>query len=345
MTRREFLSLAGTGAAALTLSAAPGCRTALRPEAEARVMTVRGAVRPPELGLTLSHEHVLVDFIGAEAVSRDRYNPDAAFAKILPYLRQIQTLGCRTLIECTPAFIGRDPFLLRRLSEASGLHLLTNTGYYGAADNKFLPKHAYAESADELAERWVREFHDGIEGTGIHPGFIKIGVGGERLSPVHEKLVRAAARTHQATGLVIASHTGPSRLAMEQLDVLRSEGVAPRAFIWVHAQAEPDLAKCQSVAERGCWVSFDGFAEKDLNRYLEVTRVFRNAGRLDRLLISHDAGWYRPGEPNGGEFRPFNELLRVFIPAALKGGLGQQVVDQVFVTNPGRAFRIECRLE
>jgi phosphotriesterase-related protein len=103
--------------------------------------------------MTLVHEHVLVDFVGADKVGRHRYDADEAFRVILPHLAALKQRGCRTLVECTPAYLGRDPVLLRRLSEKSGLYILTNTGYYGAANDKFVPAHAYEESAAQLAAR------------------------------------------------------------------------------------------------------------------------------------------------------------------------------------------------
>ena len=81
------------------------------------------------------------------------------------------------------------------MSEASGLHILSNTGYYGAAKDKHLPGFAFTESAEQLAARWTREFEQGIDGTSIKPAFMKIGVDEAPLSEVDAKLVRAAAIT------------------------------------------------------------------------------------------------------------------------------------------------------
>ncbi|MCS6951139.1 MAG: phosphotriesterase, partial [bacterium] len=89
------------------------------------VFTVTGRVRADRLGVILPHEHVLVDFIGADRVSRSRYDPEEVYRVVLPYLQRLRKAGCRTLVECTPAYLGRDPQLLQRLSKASGLHLLT----------------------------------------------------------------------------------------------------------------------------------------------------------------------------------------------------------------------------
>jgi phosphotriesterase-related protein len=179
------------------------------------VQTVLGPVPPDRMSVTLAHEHVMVDFIGAAGITRDRYRPDEVFQVAQPHLQRIKELGCQTLVECTPAYIGRDPELLRRLALATGLNILTNTGYYGAGKNKYLPEHALTESAEQLSARWIREAKEGIEGTGIRPGFMKIGVDAGPLSEVHRKLVSAAARSHWATGLTIAAHTGNGVAALE----------------------------------------------------------------------------------------------------------------------------------
>lgn len=150
-------------------------------------MTVMGLIDPSDMGFALTHEHVSVDFIGADQVSKDRYSEDAAFKKILPYLQQAEALGRETFVECTPSYLGKDAALVKRLSKATGLHMLTNTGYYGAANDKFVPAHAYDESEDELSDRWVMEWEKGIDGTSVRPGFIKIGVDRESLSEIDEK--------------------------------------------------------------------------------------------------------------------------------------------------------------
>lgn len=316
-----------------------GC-TAAQPEDEKYVITVGGPIAADSLGLTLIHEHVLVDFIGADSTGYHRWDRDSAFQVILPHLLEVRKAGVSTIFEYTPAFLGRDPRLLKMLADASGLQLITNTGLYGAVDNKYLPPYAWEESADELAARWIREFEEGIEDTGIRPGFIKISVAPDSLSPLHEKLVRAAARTHKATGLTIASHTGPALPAFQQLDVLASENVPPEAFIWVHAQNEKDLSRHTEFAERGGWVSLDGLAWGDLQEYLKMVTNLKNAGYLDRVLLSHDAGWYSPGEQNGGEFRGYTVLIREFIPLLRNNGFTRDEIDQLVIENPRQAFAI-----
>lgn len=314
-----------------------------------KISTVCGPIRPAQFGVSLIHEHILVDFIGADKINSDRWNHDEVIARVLPFLLEIKALGCQSLVECTPAFLGRDPILLRKLSEKSGLHLLTNTGYYAAAGNKFLPAHAFTETAEQLAARWIREAYEGIEGTGVRPGFMKISVNAPKgaLEELDRKIVRAAGLAHRETGLTIASHTGLAAPAREQLDVLEREGVRPEAFVWVHAQAQAmslrNLNPYLELARRGCWVSLDGLADDTINTYAEVVDLLKTEGLLHRVLLSHDAGWYRPGEPNGGEFRPFTTLFQKFIPELKKRGFTAADLRQLTVTNPAEAFTIRVR--
>jgi phosphotriesterase-related protein len=337
MNRREFLRQSG----AVCVGALGAARPFAQPApVEGRVMTVRGPVAPGRLGSTLPHEHVLVDFIGADRITPGRYDADEVFGTVLPYLRRARELGCRTFVECTPAFLGRDPQLLARLAKASDLHILTNTGYYGAAKDQYVPRHAHDESAEELAGRWAREWTDGIGGTGVRPGFIKTGVDPGPLSAIDRKLVEAAARTHARTGLTIASHTGDTRAGLDQLAVLEHEGVRPDAFIWVHAQSDWEVESRVEAARKGAWIEIDNIDDKTVVTCVERVTALKARGCLHRLLVSHDAGWYRPGEPNGGAFRGFETAYTLFIPALHASGWTETEVAQLTVANPAAAFTI-----
>ena len=315
------------------------CKT----EKDGIIMTVNGPVSSGEMGVSLIHEHILVDFIGADSITDLRWDKSEVVKKSLPFLKQIKELGCQTFVECTPSFLGRDPILLKRLSDSSGLQILTNTGYYGAANNKYIPKHAYDETADMLASRWISEWNFGIGNSGVKPGFIKIGVAGGDLSDLHKKLITAAAKTHLQTGLPIASHTGPAIPAFEQLAILRNEDVAPEAFIWVHAQSEKDMNNHVKAAKMGAWIGFDGLNEKNMENYVIMIKNMKDNDLLNKVLLSHDAGWYRPGEENGGEYRGYTTLFEKLIPLLRKENFSKQEIYQLIVSNPSKAFTIRIR--
>ena len=306
------------------------------------VRTVRGTIAANTLGRTLPHEHVLVDFIGADRVSPARYDARAVFDKALPHVRRAAELGFRAIFEATPDFIGRDARLLARLSEASGVHFVTNTGLYGARQNKFIPPYAHHESAEQLSRRWITEAEHGIGETGILPGFIKSGVDPDpTLSPLHEKLVRAAALTHAATGFTLAVHTGRGP-GLRQIALLREHRVAPSAFVWVHAQGARD-DELLAAAELGAWLSFDGLNQPTLSRHLHLCTVMKERGHLGQILLSHDAGWYDPEKPEGGVFRNYELLSAAFLPLLRTNGFTTAEIDQLTIQNPAHAFSVRPR--
>lgn len=336
MNRRQFIA----GTTALTGAILGGCASAPK-QRSAEIMTVRGPIEPDELGATLPHEHLFLDFIGADKVSRDRYDADEVFRAVLPQVQLLKDCGGQSLVECTPAYIGRDVALLKRWSDAADIHVLTNTGYYGASKNKFLPQHAHSETAEQLAARWIAEWRDGIDGTGIRPGFIKIGVDSGALSDVHRKLVQAAAQTHLATGLTIAAHTGNGEAALDEIRTLKNEGVSPRAFIWVHAQNEKNDGLHLEAASQGAWVEFDHVSTKNLGLHVALVQSMRRAGMLHRVLVSHDGGWYEAGKTR--PFQPFDTLFKEFIPALKEKGFTQDEIHQLVAVNPREAFTVRVR--
>ena len=338
MRRRGFLGALAGGAASALLTSRAQAASAFA------IQSVRGPLDAAALGTTLVHEHVLVDFAGAETASRSRYDADEVFRVALPHLTELRSRGCQTLLECTPAYLGRDPLLLRRLSEASGLQIVTNTGYYGAARDIAVPKHAYGESPKQLAARWTAEYERGIEGSGIRPGFVKIGVDSGPLSAIDRKLVEAGALTHLATGLTLAIHTGDGRAALEILGALARLGVAAEAYVWVHAQSEPDRATRAWAAQQGAWVELDGVSPRTLDSHVEAVLDLHRRNRLDRVLVSQDAGWYHVGEPGGGSYRSHAFLFDAFVPALRAGGLADAEIHALLVRNPAEAFGIRRRV-
>ena len=341
MKRRAFLATSAATAAQV-LSVPMPARGQASPRS-GTIQTVRGPIDAGQMGVTLVHEHVLVDFAGAEKVSRSRYDADEAFRTILPHLQDLQKRGCRTLVECTPAYLGRDPLLLRRLSETSGLNIVTNTGYYGAANDIAVPRHAYAETARQLADRWTSEARLGIEGTAVRPGFVKIGVDAGPLSDIDRKLVEAGGLCHLDTGLTLAIHTGNGAAALEIISILKEAGVSPEAYVWVHAQNEKDRATHSWAAQQGAWVALDGVSPQSLEPYVEAVVDLFHRDRLDRVLVSQDAGWYRVGEPKGGAYRPYTFLFDAFVPALRARGLSEADIRTLLVENPARAFAVRRR--
>lgn len=281
---------------------------------------------------------MLVDFIGADSISPDGWNRDSVEMKVLPFLLEVKQYGVKSILDCTPSYLAKDPLLLKSLSEKSGIQILTNTGFYGAVGGKYLPDFVQTETAQQLADRWIAEFENGIEGTGIKPGFIKISVNeADTLSLIDQKLVKAAGITHQKTGLTIASHTGTWKTAMQEVRILQEMGVNPSEFVWVHAQNEPDFENYKVAAEMGVWISLDGIGWA-IDPYVDRLVFAKENGILGNVLISHDAGWYDPAKVGGGDFQPFTNIFEKLIPTLNERGFSKEDWGLLLNENPKSAF-------
>ena len=250
------------------------------------------------------------------------------------------------MIDCTPIYLGRDVRVLKRAAETSGLNIFTNTGYYTAVNQKFLPPHSYTETAEQLSARWINEWKNGIEGTGIFPGLIKTSVDAGPLLPVAKKILIAVAQTHLQTGLSISAHTGNGEAALEEIDILQKSGVHPSAFRWVHAQNEKDKQLHLRAARLGAWLEFDGIngsEPESITWHVECVKFIKENGLLNQTLISQDAGWYWVGEPDGGTFRNYTALFEKFIPALKEAGFTADDITQLLVHNPRESLRIKVR--
>ena len=274
---------------------------------------------------------------GAEPARYPFYDEENLNKVVSPYLQYIKSLGVQTLVDCTAAYFGRHPELLRKFALESGLHILTNTGYYGAAEDRYVPPHAYEETVDQIAGRWAREWTESIDGTGIYPGFIKTAVDSGPLSDIDRKLITAAAQANLQTGLTIQTHTGDNwEAAQEILAILHGEGVDPGDWIWIHAHNLPQVDRAVQAAEHGAWVSFDGIQAGSAAHILDLTIGMKHHDLLDHVLLSHDGDSYM-----NGESRPYHYLMTDFIPRLKANGFSDLEIHQLTVTNPGLAYTIK----
>jgi phosphotriesterase-related protein len=90
-------------------------------------------------------------------------------------------------------------------------------------------------------------------------------------------------------------------------------------------------------------VERDGVGPKSLEAHADAAADLFRRNRLDRVLVSQDAGWYHVGEAGGGTYRPHTLLFDAFVPALRARGLGDAEIRSLLVTNPARAFAVRRR--
>lgn len=305
-----------------------------------QIHTLKGPVDPNSLGLILPHEHLFTDLRGPSVPDYAQRDPEDVVSVVVHHLTDAAATGVTALVECSTVGVGRNLSVLRRLSESTSIYIIAPTGVYRDA---YIPESLRGTSEDELAERWTRELTEGIEGTSIRAGFIKLAMSDDGPTPLEIRNLKAAAQASRQTGAVIGSHTIGCRVARQEMDVLESVGHDLSRFIWIHAQTEPDLMTVKEAARRGAYVEFDtvGAPFQSQPELLKAVVDLIEAGFIRNILLSHDAGWFDPSSPNGlpkEGYRGYTALVREFIPALLAQGVTEEQLNLITVLNPREAF-------
>jgi phosphotriesterase-related protein len=175
----------------------------------------------------------------------------------------------------------------------------------------------------------------------VQAGWIKLSAGDDGLTACETKILRAAATAGRQTNAVIGSHTIRGRVVRDQLDIIEAMGYDVGRFIWIHTQAEPDFELHLEMAKRGAWLEYDSIGNRE---WLSEETLLQNIQRLleaglgDRLLLSHDRGWYDPALPGGGVTKPYTYLADHFLPKLRASGVEEVTIHQLTHINPFQAF-------
>ncbi|MBD0743798.1 phosphotriesterase [Streptomyces sp. CBMA152] len=288
------------------------------------VRTVRGDVIATDLGVVDSHDHLFIRsplLPGKELDDvRDAGTRLAAF----------RDLGGGTVIQWTPHGMGRKADQLPDLSARLGVHVVAATGLHQAAH--YSPE-SLASLRGSLAGLFVREITEGIHGTAVRAGLIKVAGGFHGLDEHARLTMRAAAKAHRRTGAAIAVHLELGTGALDVLDLLCGElEVAPDRVILGHLNRSPDFTAHRQAAEAGAYLALDGPSRTNHAtdwRMPDALKALADAGYADRLLLGGDTVTPdTPGMPH---------LLRRVRPR-LELTLGKELVEQILIGNPPGAF-------
>lgn len=305
------------------------------------LITTLGPKAADELAYILPHEHIFVDLRTGEPPGFAQAAPADVIATMQPEIERAQAAGVTALVECTPVGVGRRVDLVKAVSEAAGFPVVVATGIYR---EPWIPQWAHDASEDALYEWMLGELQGTITDHGIdsdvQAAWIKLSAGDDGLTATETRILRAAARAGRDTGAVIGSHTIRGRVVRDQLDIIAAQGYTPSRFIWIHAQAEPNFNLNLAMAQRGAWIEYDWIGQTGrLDDAFYIDRILRliAAGFADQILLSHDRGWYDPGDPDYTP-KPFTYLSEVFLPKLRAAGVDEALIRRITHENPFRAF-------
>lgn len=262
------------------------------------VETVTGPISVDQLGKTLIHEHFIFGYPGFQGdVTLGAFNEAEALEQAIAIARLWQSYGVQTVVDPTPNECGRDPLFLKKISEATGLQIICATGYYYEGEGAppyFKFRQGLGTAEEDIYQMFKAEITEGIAGTGIKPGIIKLASSRDRITDYESMFFRAAARVQQETGTVILTHTQEGTMGPEQAKMLIELGADPSKIIIGHMCGNTDPEYHKAVLDQGVRIGFDRFGIQVLvgapfdNQRVETLLSLIGQGYEDQILLAHD---------------------------------------------------------
>jgi len=345
-----------------------------RDEMKGKIATVLGFIEPEDLGFTLAHEHLVIDF---RAIFKELPTASDRHLAMQPVMMQnldwikkhrfavpdnlllldeqeaidetvlYRNEGGESIVEVSNRSFGRDPLSLARISRATGVRIVMGGGYYTSRSHDERLKRI---GVDELVEEFVGEIRNGVDDTGIRPGVLgEIGCLWP-LADSERKILIAAGKTQSMTGIAINIHPGWSeRAPMEIIEILVAAGADPEHIIISHT--DRTLISHESRVEAlktGCYLVYDSIGREgyfdletivdipnDNYRVNDIMRLM-DAGYSDKILLSVDVCTKDMRVKYGGH--GYVHIPKYFVPLMRRKGMSQEAIDKLLIHNPARSL-------
>jgi phosphotriesterase-related protein len=310
------------------------------------VRTVRGDIRPEDVGFTHCHEHTFI-LPGPSC----QVNPELLLddlEKTTAELADFYAAGGRTVVDAQPIGQERAPRLQKLASERSGVHIVATTGFHRAV---YYPAghFRFHESAQKLAERMIAEVTAGMVDysdagaaaqTGIRAGLLKMASDYHLIDAQAEKVAEAVAIAHHQTGAPIITHTESGTCALEQIRLFKKLGVPASALSLSHLDRNPDPPLHEEIADAGAYLIYDGISRVRCHPDWTIVNLIcrlTEAGHARRILLGMDMGrrtmWRSYGGGPGMTY-----LANTFLRKLRMAGMGNEQVVMFTEYNPAAAL-------
>jgi len=303
------------------------------------IHTVLGQIAPQSLGPTLIHEHMVFGPESGEgwAPLTDRAELIETMARELRAAHKTVGLGC--FVDLTATACTRDPLLQRTVAEQSGVNVVACTGFW---EGSSYPEWANAASIDELCAVMTRDLCEGIDGTGVRAGVIKVATAKDAITRPEAKVLRAAARVQRDIGAGIITHTGLGTMGWEQLSIFEQEGADLSRVVIGHLDSQTDAGYFEYVLQRGATVAFDRLGrgrpfQPDDAEKADVVAHLVQRGWVDHVVLAHDAArWFTMNGGHRPERPPYTHLFTAFAAMLRQRGVHEEHLRTMVVDNPAR---------
>lgn len=328
-----------------------------------KVITVLGPVEPAALGAVLMHEHVYSDIDGMVEGPTPSDRADMIRAYGVPSMRRLNDYGCHAFVDATPIPMRAEPWFYREIAQSANLHIVKSTGFYreAASDesrpcgadvpHRWMDRRVVDGNVDEIADIMVREFEEGIAGSDMRPGIIKVASTRPTLTEAEAKAIQASAKAQRATGMAITTHAVGLGVAESQLNALEAAGADPTRVILGHTSR--DIVETPWIVrrcmDRGATylptnLRMDGSPIHEKCLVDGIRRLF-DEGYGDRLTLGLDWAF----ENEHGVFipcsfmppPPYVYMFTHTLPRMREMGLEEEAIERMLVGNPARLLPIQ----
>ena len=318
------------------------------------IPTLTGTVDPSELGVTLMHEHILFfsgprpDDPGYTPIPDDLRTETVDFAVSL--LNDAALAGIKTVVDLTPY---RPLELYQQIAKRTSVNIIASTGFYRRSK---VPKWlAGMDDEKQMEEHMLKEVSEGINGTKIKAGIIKVAEEGSSLSDWEKKVFRSAARVSRTHGTPVATHTGN---AIEQFRLLDQAGADPGRIVYSHVDVgrNGQPGELMTILKEGGYLEVDTFGQDFYTPWSDLVSFLRSicdSGYTSRIFISIDSNWHwengikifeGAGAPNfdpNAANRTFAYMQTEAVPKLLKSGFSIKEINTFLVDNPRDFFSVK----
>ena len=313
-----------------------------------QIQTVTGPIDSSELGFTLMHEHVMDSAPGMFRQFPDLFGPADRVQRAIDTFKRAKAAGIDSIVDATTYDLGKDPDLLRQVSEGSGVNIINTTGWW-----LDVPRFLRGVSPNQMAREFIKDVEDGFRGTDIKAGILKCAADYQGVTEDLELMARAVSRAHLETGLPIMVHSYPTgQVARRQIEIFGEEGVDLTRVKIDHSNDTTDTEYLKWILDQGCFLGLDRYPGRLVSPHMRTTTMksLIDDGYGDRLCPAHDCICLHIHKelPDGSiplehEFTRSNVdqylyIHRHVIPDLEEMGVSREKIDDLFVNNPRRFF-------
>jgi len=311
------------------------------------VQTVTGPADTAQLGFTLMHEHVFVLSEGVCQTFPHLWDGERRVADAIAQLKDAKAHGVSTIVDLTVLGLGRDVARVREIARAAGIQVIVATGLYTYDE---VPHFFQYRGIDVLADCFVRDIEQGIQGTEIRAAILKCATDEPGLTAGVEKTLRAVARAHRRTGVPISTHTHvATKRGLDQQRIFREEGIDLGRVVIGHSGDSEDLEYLQELMDAGSYIGMDRFGiDRPLPTDRRVATIARlcERGYAGKMVLGHDTSCYidwfehaalRQAAPNWNYLHIPDDV----VPALKASGVSDDQLRAMTVDNPRQIFEAQ----